>query len=72
MARKSKSVYERITETEANIERLEQELSQSKAHLIDLLQEKDELEMRQTWEAFKSKGLNFEEIQKLIAKQKDA
>ena len=59
MARKSKSVYERIEETEQNIASLEQELSQSKAHLIELLNEKDDLEMRQTWSAFKEKGLTF-------------
>ena len=70
MARKSKSVYERIAETEENIASLEQELAQSKTHLEELLQEKDDLEMRQTWAALKEKGLDFEEIQKLIAKQK--
>ena len=72
MARKQKSVYERIEETEANISSLEQELAQTKAHLVDLLNEKDDLEMRQTWSILKEKGLNFEEIQKLVAKQKTA
>lgn len=72
MARKSKqqSVYERITETEEKIASLEQELAQSKTHLAELLQEKDELEMRETWTLIKEKGLDFEEIQKLILKQK--
>ena len=72
MARKSKSVYERITETENDIIRLEQELADAKTHLAELNNEREELEMRQTWEAFKSKGLTFAEIQKIIAKQKDA
>ena len=72
MARKSKqqSVYERIAETKEKITSLEQELVQSKAYLEELLQEKDDLEMRQTWASLKEKGINFEEIQKLIAKQK--
>ena len=72
MARKQKSVYERIKETEANIASLEQELAQTKEHLVELLNEKDDLEMRQTWSILKEKGLNFEEIQKLISKQKTA
>lgn len=72
MARKQKSVYERIEEAEANIASLEQELSQSKAHLVELNNERDDLEMRQTWAILKEKGLNFEEIQKLISKQKTA
>jgi len=72
MARKSKSVYERIAETENNIARLEQELADAKTHLVELNNEREELEMREVWTAFKSKGLNFEEIQKIIAKQKDA
>lgn len=72
MARKSKSVYERIAETENDIVRLEQELADARTHLVELNNERDDLEMRQTWAAFKSKGLDFEEIQKIIAKQKTA
>ena len=72
MARKSKSVYERIAETKDDITRLEQELVQAKTHLNELLQEKDDLEMRQAWAAIKEKGLGIEEVQKLLAKQKTA
>ena len=72
MARKSKSVYERIAETKDDIVRLEQELVQAKAHLNELFQEKDDLEMRQAWAAIKEKGLGIEEVQKLLAKQKTA
>ena len=72
MARKSKSVYERITETENNITKLEQELADAKAHLIELNNEREELEMREIWSAMKTKGINFEDMQKIIAKQKDA
>ena len=69
MARKPKSVYERIEETENRIAALEEELAQSKSHLIDLLQEKDELEMKETWSLIKEKGLTPEDIQKLLSKQ---
>lgn len=69
MARKPKSVYERIEETESKIAALEEELAQSKSHLIDLLQEKDELEMKETWSLIKEKGLTPEDIQKLLSKQ---
>ena len=69
MARKPKSVYERIEETESRIAVLEEELAQSKSHLIDLLQEKDELEMKETWSLIKEKGLTPEDIQKLLSKQ---
>lgn len=72
MARKSKSVYERITEKKQEISLLEQSLVQAKTQLVELETEKDDLEMRQTWAAIKEKGLGIEEIQKLLAKQKTA
>ena len=70
MARKGKSVYERIAETEENIVRLEEELVAAKAHLAELDVEREELEMRQIWQTIKCKGLTAEEVQKLLAKQK--
>ena len=72
MARKSKSVYERITEKKQEIELLEQNLAQAKSQLIDLETEKDDLEMRQAWAAIKGKGLSIEDVQKILAKQKIA
>lgn len=72
MARKSKSVYERLTEKKQEIELLEENLVQAKAQLADLEAEKDDLEMRQTWAAIKGKGLGIEDIQKFLAKQKTA
>ena len=72
MARKSKSVYERIEETTNNIASLEQELANAKAHLIELNNEREELEMRQIWATIQSKGMTAEEVQKLLAKQKTA
>jgi Cu/Ag efflux pump CusA len=70
MARKSKSVYERIEETKSTIATLEQELEEAKSHLIELEAERDDLEMRQAWSAIKEKGLSIEDVQKLLAKQK--
>lgn len=70
MARKQKSVYERIEEAEANIASLEQELEDAKTHLIELNNEREELEMRQIWATIQSKGLTAEEVQKLLEKQK--
>ena len=72
MARKQKSVYERIVDKKNEIELLEQNLAQAKAQLVELEAEKDDLEMRQAWAAIKEKGLGIEEVQKLLAKQKTA
>ena len=72
MARKQKSVYERIVDKKNEIELLEQNLAQAKVQLVELEAEKDDLEMRQAWAAIKEKGLGIEEVQKLLAKQKTA
>ena len=69
MARKSKSVYERIEETRSEISLKEQELVQLKSLLEELLQEKDDLEMRQAWAAIKDSGLTIEDVQKMLERQ---
>lgn len=69
MARKSKSVYERIEETKLEITSTEQILINLKSQLEVLLAEKDDLEMRQTWAAIKSNGLTIEDVQKMLEKQ---
>ncbi len=69
MARKSKSVYERIEETKLEITSTEQILIDLKSQLEILLAEKDDLEMRQTWAAIKSNGLTIEDVQKILEKQ---
>lgn len=69
MARKSKSVYERIEETKLEITSTEQILIDLKSQLEVLLAEKDDLEMRQTWAAIKSNGLTIEDVQKILEKQ---
>ena len=72
MARKSKSVYERIEEIKLEITSTEQQLVELKSQLQNLYQEKDDLEMRQTWAAIKNNGLTIEDVQKLLEKQKKA
>lgn len=68
MARKPKvkSIYEQINEIESEITSTEQNLAQLKSQLDNLLLEKDELEMRQTWNAIKERGLSIEDVQKLL------
>ena len=70
MARKPKvkSIYEQINEIESEITSTEQHLAQLKSQLDNLLLEKDELEMRQTWNAIKERGLSIEDVQKLLGK----
>ena len=53
MARKNKSVYERISATQEKIASLEEELKLTKQKLESLNKEKDELEMRQMFEQAK-------------------
>ena len=57
MARKSKSVYERIEEKLQDIKQAEELLATLNEELQTLNLEKDDLEMRQLLEAMKSKGL---------------
>lgn len=72
MARKTKSVYERIEETLSEITSTEQHLAELKSQLQSLYEEKDDLEMRQTWAAIKNNGLTIEDVQKLLDKQMKA
>ena len=68
MARKSKSVYERIEDKLQNIKREEELLAQLNIELQELYAEKDDLEMRQLLEAMKEKGLTINEA---LAKMAD-
>ena len=61
MARKAKSVYERIEEKKQNIKDAEDMLAQLNNELQELHAEKDELEMKLLLEAMKTKGLNINE-----------
>ena len=69
MARKMKSVYERIEETLADIAYTEQQLGELRTQLQNLYDEKDELEMRQIWASIKNNGLTIEDVQSLISQQ---
>ena len=72
MARKIKSVYERIEETKLEITSTEQTLAQLKSQLVELETERDDLEMRQTWQAIKENGLGIDDIKKFLDKQAKA
>ena len=61
MARKLKSVYERIEYKLQDIKQAEELLVTLNEELQVLNLEKDDLEMRQLLEAMKSKGLNINE-----------
>lgn len=72
MARKPKniSIYEQIENVKSEITSTEQHLAQLKSQLEELLIEKDDLEMRQTWTAIKESGLSMEDVQKILEKIK--
>ena len=59
MAKKLKSVYERIEEKLQDIQETEKILATQKDELQTLYLEKDDLEMRQLLEMMKSKGLTI-------------
>lgn len=61
MARKSKSVYERITEKEQEILEAQELLARLNNDLCELNKEKDDLEMHQLLDIMKAKGLNINE-----------
>ena len=68
--KKQKSVYERIAETEQEIESTRKRLAELSVLLDELFKEKDDLEMRQTWSAIKQNGLTMDDIQGLLEKSK--
>lgn len=61
MARKLKSVYERIEEKLQDIKETEKLLATQNEELQTLYLEKDDLEMRQLLEMMKSKGLTIDQ-----------
>ena len=69
---KSTSVYDRIEETQLEITSTEQRLAQLKTQLKNLLNEKDELEMKEAWKCIQDSGMTLAEVQKLLEKQSKA
>ena len=61
MAKKLKSVYERIEEKLQDIKKTEELLALQNEELQTLYLEKDDLEMRQLLEMMKSKGLTIDQ-----------
>ena len=66
MARKLKSVYERIEDKLQNIKETEELLAQLNNELQELYTERDNLQMTQLFEAMKTKGLDIDEALKLL------
>ena len=67
MARKNKSVYERISATQEKIASLEEELRLTKQKMDSLNREKDELEMRQMFANAKANNLSLDEVIKAMS-----
>ena len=70
MARKGKSVYERINDITSEINSTEQHLINLKTQLDSLLKERDNLEMHQAWQSLKDRGLGIEDLQNLLQNMK--
>lgn len=68
MARKSKSVYEKIEAKKKEIQLTQEKLQNLTNELLELESEQDNLEMHQLLTAARSKGLNIEQALAKIAK----
>ena len=66
MARKPKSVYERIEEKEQEILETKELLQRLNEELVVLNNEKDDLEMHQLFELMRAKGLSINEAVELL------
>ena len=71
-AKKQKSVYERINETQNEIELTQQKLTSLNTLLQELYKEKDDLEMRQTWASIKNLGLSMDDIKKILEEKSES
>lgn len=70
MARKSKSVYERIEDKNLEIERAEEALRELKEELKMLHVERENQEMNLLYEQMKASGLDFNKTIELLSKPK--
>ena len=68
MARKPKSIYEKITEKKSEIQLAQEKLQNLTNELLELESEQDDLEMRQLLNAARAKGLNIEQALAKISK----
>lgn len=68
-SRRSKTVYQRIEETELNIQQTEEKLAQLKSTLIELNKERENLEMHQLFNLIKSNGISFEQAKSILIKE---
>ena len=68
MARKPKDVYSRITEKKSQIKETASRLDKLNSELKALEKERDDLEMRQMFEAAKEQNLSVQEVINLMSK----
>lgn len=66
MARKQKSVYERIKDKKQEVLKAEEVLNKLNNELQDLFAEKDKFEMKQLLDHIKAKNLNLEQAIDLL------
>lgn len=66
MARKQKSIYERIKDKKQEILKAEEVLNKLNNELQDLFAEKDKFEMKQLLDHIKAKNLNLEQAIDLL------
>ncbi len=69
---KTPSIYDKLSKNELDIVSTENRLKSLKSEREQLLQEKDDYEMRTVWATIKEQGFTLEEIQKLISKKNSA
>ena len=65
---KNTSIYDKLNKNEQDIIEAENNLKKLKLDREELLQEKDDFEMRKIWAEIKQQNLSIEEVQKLISK----
>jgi len=69
MAKKvSKTVYENLEDNQNEINMVEESLSKLKEKRVELLQQKDDYEMRKMWESVKTKGISLDKFEEMISK----
>lgn len=70
MARRQKTIYEKIEDSRAIIAELEKKLREENTVLDSLLQEKDDMEMRQAWLLLKNNNISVDKLTSILDKSK--
>lgn len=70
MARRQKTIYEKIEDSRTIIAELEKKLKEENTVLDSLLQEKDDMEMRQAWSLLKNNNISVDKLTSILDKSK--